>query len=562
MNDAFGLCGQWQVAIWLAVTLGACAGDSASTEGDRGPLGKADNFGACASDDGDVCGRKSSGSCWCDDACTRIGDCCDDKSVVCDGAVDEQGWAVGITGTQAVQITDIDLKPDGPLAVTGGFYGTATFGNATETSAGLRDAFVTRLGTASGQVAWSKRIGTPGGHDIGLRVATKDDATYLLGRIDQDADWDGVAYARGDLFVTQLDHGGNVVWTTHLGRFNPQYHLPGTSYGDCDLAVLPDGTIVIAGAYAGEVDVGNHQPLGAERGLFVARYTAAGVFQRVEVIHLDHETSSLIAPITGVHLVAAADGSVTLAASVPDSPLVIGARYVVGELFAKTRGRSDLLLARMDAAGTFVWAHVYGGPHDEHVHDLALDASGDPLVTGSWIGSLRSGETCFRHVDFKTNLGGPDYTTPYCGRRTFVATYDAATGTHTQSATLGGRNDKHYLGVSIAPLPGGDLGLLLSFNGKLAVGDATFENSAGSGSASFDLAVLHLSSAGAILTGTHLPGLFAQGDPVSNRRMVAGVSSMLHLAGTHTLDLATPSGTVISNPGAGSGGFVVRMSAP
>ena len=52
---------------------------------DRHPLGKADAIGSCKLADGDdACGGKSAGNCWCDDECTRFGDCCADRVAVCD----------------------------------------------------------------------------------------------------------------------------------------------------------------------------------------------------------------------------------------------------------------------------------------------------------------------------------------------------------------------------------------------------------------------------------------------------------------------------------------------
>jgi hypothetical protein len=77
----------------FTLTLGACDADEASTregvaaadEG-RGGLGKADHVeGSCAPDeDGDVCGGPAPvGNCWCDEACVRWGDCCDDAWNVC-----------------------------------------------------------------------------------------------------------------------------------------------------------------------------------------------------------------------------------------------------------------------------------------------------------------------------------------------------------------------------------------------------------------------------------------------------------------------------------------------
>ena len=68
----------------------ACAPGADPDFADRGPLGKADNFGSCAADDEDHCGEKSDGSCWCDELCVEYGDCCDDKATVCGGETPAQ----------------------------------------------------------------------------------------------------------------------------------------------------------------------------------------------------------------------------------------------------------------------------------------------------------------------------------------------------------------------------------------------------------------------------------------------------------------------------------------
>jgi HKD family nuclease len=66
------------LAFAIAVLLASCASPS-----ERGPLGKADGFGSCRTEGGTACGGKSSGSCFCDDDCEAIGDCCEDKAEVC-----------------------------------------------------------------------------------------------------------------------------------------------------------------------------------------------------------------------------------------------------------------------------------------------------------------------------------------------------------------------------------------------------------------------------------------------------------------------------------------------
>ncbi len=52
---------------------------------ERGPIGKADLFGQCRDEKRDRCGGKSSGNCWCDEACSTFGDCCSDYADACEG---------------------------------------------------------------------------------------------------------------------------------------------------------------------------------------------------------------------------------------------------------------------------------------------------------------------------------------------------------------------------------------------------------------------------------------------------------------------------------------------
>jgi hypothetical protein len=77
----------------FGAALAGCATDTTdepvaeeATDVERGKLGKADLWGSCAKrNGGDHCGRRSRGTCWCDELCESYGDCCDDKVSVCDG---------------------------------------------------------------------------------------------------------------------------------------------------------------------------------------------------------------------------------------------------------------------------------------------------------------------------------------------------------------------------------------------------------------------------------------------------------------------------------------------
>ncbi len=74
----------------VSLSLAACQAEEADESETRGPIGKADSVGSCASDSGDSpCGGPSfAGDCYCDDLCDGYGDCCSDKHAVCDAPME------------------------------------------------------------------------------------------------------------------------------------------------------------------------------------------------------------------------------------------------------------------------------------------------------------------------------------------------------------------------------------------------------------------------------------------------------------------------------------------
>jgi eight-cysteine-cluster-containing protein len=85
----------------LLPLVAACAvessdGSSATSDADRGGLGKADLVGSCQHPVHDLCGGRGTGNCWCDDLCVDYGDCCSDAELVCDVELPEpEGDACG-----------------------------------------------------------------------------------------------------------------------------------------------------------------------------------------------------------------------------------------------------------------------------------------------------------------------------------------------------------------------------------------------------------------------------------------------------------------------------------
>ena len=74
------------VPLLVVAACSSSAGSDSEGEkktGARTAIGKSDAIGSCKATDGNLCGGKSDGNCWCDDSCASIGDCCNDKATVC-----------------------------------------------------------------------------------------------------------------------------------------------------------------------------------------------------------------------------------------------------------------------------------------------------------------------------------------------------------------------------------------------------------------------------------------------------------------------------------------------
>ncbi|MDP6889543.1 MAG: SBBP repeat-containing protein [Candidatus Thalassarchaeaceae archaeon] len=79
-------------------------------------------------------------------------------------------WATKVSSTNSNSAEGLALDSNGDLVVTGGFRGTASFGNTAMTSIGNQDVFVTKI-HADGNWSWAKMAGG-GNVDAGLGVDT------------------------------------------------------------------------------------------------------------------------------------------------------------------------------------------------------------------------------------------------------------------------------------------------------------------------------------------------------------------------------------------------------
>lgn len=166
------------------------------------------------------------------------------------------------------------------------------------------------------------------------------------------------------------------------------YHVWSEAYSDTAgqfgeaVGVGPDGSVYVAGSFAGSIDVGG-QTLTNDRGdgiadTFMARLDSRGRAIWTKVI--SHGPA-----VRGLEVDALGDAIIA-------GDLYGSADFGGGVL--TSAGGSDIYVAKFGPNGTFAWSKRFGSPQQEDCRSVAVDADGSIVLTGQF----------FKRVDF----GGGD----------------------------------------------------------------------------------------------------------------------------------------------------------
>ena len=285
-------------------------------------------------------------------------------------------WARRAGGISTDAAYGIAVDGSGNSYITGDFFGSASFGSTTLTSAGSLDFFMAKY-DAAGNIVWVKRAGgTDDEYGYGI-VVDGSGNSYLTGAFYGTAAFGSTTLSNTssfyDVFVAKFDAAGNVVWAKRAGGTN----------GDSGSAIAIDGSgnSYVTGAFVGAATFGSttFSSVGGSYDIFVAKYDAAGnVVWARRAGGTDEDSAYGIA----------VDGS--------------GNSYVTGEfagtaIFGSTTlisaGSLDFFMAKYDAAGNIVWAKRAGGTDDEYGYGIVVDGSGNSYVTGRFTGTATFGST-------------------------------------------------------------------------------------------------------------------------------------------------------------------------
>ena len=289
-------------------------------------------------------------------------------------------WAKSMGGTSFDEGHSVTVTADGGVLVTGSFQSAVDFDPGPNqhllSSKGSTDAFIAKL-DASGHLLWAHQAGSTSS-DYGYGVAAAPDGSaYVIGYFRNTVDFDpgdetfNLTSSNHDAFVWKLDALGGFVWAARLGG-------SGSDVGYA-VAVTPSGNVVAAGSFQGTADM--------DPGPGTSNLTSAGGSDAFFSV-LDPSGAFVWAGRMGgadadypYAVAAGSDGSLYTAGYFDgSSDFDPGA----GSFVLNSAGGRDGFVAKLDAAGNFVWASALGGPNNDFAEGLAIAPDDGVFVTGSF----------------------------------------------------------------------------------------------------------------------------------------------------------------------------------
>ncbi len=217
------------------------------------------------------------------------------------------------------------------------------------------------------------------------------------------------------------------------------------------MAADRDGNFVVAGHFQGTADFGGG-PLSSALGssdVFLAKYSAAGA-------HLWSKRFGAAGAEMVKSMALDANGNIVVTGSC-NGTADLGTGPVA------SAGSNDIFVAKYSPAGAPLWSKIIGGTLDDGGYGVAVNAAGDPIVTGFFHGAV--------------NFGGTMLSSTRGGRETFVTKLAAADGAVRWAVRFPSPSDS--AGWDVAVDSAGDVVAAGTFLGAVEFGGGAYVRTAG-----------------------------------------------------------------------------------
>ena len=225
----------------------------------------------------------------------------------------------------------------------------------------------------TGTQVWAKRYGDAAAQ-TGTGVAAKGGGgAVFVGSLAGVTNFGGgVLTSAGatDVFIASVDSLGLPLWSKSFGDVAAQTAAR--------VAVDAQGNIAVIGDFAGKIDFGGG-PLTSAGGtdVFVAKFDPTGAFLWAKAFGNNVAQN-------GFDIAFAPNGDVVFTGSFAGTINLGGGALT-------SAGATDLFVARLDAAGTYVWGQRFGDAVAQAGKGITVDGQGNVIVTGDIAGKVDFG---------------------------------------------------------------------------------------------------------------------------------------------------------------------------
>lgn len=321
----------------------------------------------------------------------------------------------------------IAVDTQGNAYVTGYFSTTLVFGGNTLSTNGGSDMFVAKI-DAQGQWVWARNAGGTSS-DYGDAIAVDQQGNvYVTGRA-YDATFGPTSLkTQGgyDVFVAKLDRDGNWMWAINGGSTSSDYAK--------GIAMDSSGNAYVTGYFYNTGTFGTHtvSAPSSSAEVYVAKVSSTGQWMWVRSgggSGSDYGNAVAVdnlgfAYITGYFYNTATFGANTIVASGSSADLYVakisptgqwmwaqkgggtdsdygygiavdqvGNSYVTGYTYTSStwgtttlssKGSADILVAKLDTNGKWLWAKLAGGTSSDYGNAISVDAGGNVYIFGEF----------------------------------------------------------------------------------------------------------------------------------------------------------------------------------
>jgi hypothetical protein len=258
------------------------------------------------------------------------------------------------------------------IVMAGTFDEPTDFGGGVLTYAGSMDAYIAKF-DADGSHLWSKRFGDAGTDYISRVAVDGSDNIIVIGSFSGNIDFGGIPLTSAgdmDIFLAKFNANGTHLWSRSFGA-------AGTQYGYC-VAVDGSDNIIVIGSYYNEVDFGGGALVSAgDRDIYLAKFDPYGTHlwsQRFGDANYQVGSAAAVDGNGNVFVTGNFEGTVDFGG---------GARVSAGSF--------DIFVAKYDANGNHVWSNRFGDAERQYSQCVTVDKWGDPVVAGFFAGTLDFG---------------------------------------------------------------------------------------------------------------------------------------------------------------------------